>query len=30
MAAAAMENPDGNFDPPSRDGWYELHDTIGG
>ncbi len=30
MAAAATEHPDGNFDPPSRDGWYELHDTIGG
>ena len=30
MAAAAAQNPDANFDPPSREGWYELHDTISG
>ena len=30
MMAAAAQNPDANFDPPSREGWYELHDTISG
>ena len=30
MAATAAANPDANFDPPSRETWYELHDTIGG
>ena len=30
MMAAAAENPDANLDPPSREAWYELHDTIGG
>ena len=30
MAAAAAENPDVNFDPPNREAWYELHDTISG
>ena len=30
MIAAAGMNPDANFDPPSREGWYELHDTIEG
>jgi hypothetical protein len=28
MMAAAAENPDANLDPPSRETWYELHDTI--
>ncbi len=30
MIAAAAENPAANFDPPTRETWYELHDTIGG
>jgi hypothetical protein len=30
MIAAAAENPDANFDPPSREAWYELHDSISG
>jgi hypothetical protein len=30
MAAAAAQNPDSNFDLPSREGWYELHDSIAG
>jgi hypothetical protein len=30
MMAAAAKNPDANLDPPSREGWYELHDTISG
>ena len=30
MAAAAAANPDSNFDPPSRETWYELHDSISG
>ena len=30
MVAAAAENPDANFDPPSREAWYELHDSISG
>ena len=30
MAAAAMEDPNANFDPPSREGWYELHDSMTG
>ena len=29
MAAAAMEREDDSFEPPSREGWYELHDVIG-
>ncbi len=28
--AAAAENPDAGFDPPIREGWYELHDSLGG
>jgi hypothetical protein len=28
LIAAAAENPDGNFDPPSHEAWYELHDSI--
>jgi hypothetical protein len=27
MMAAA---PEGEFQPPTRDGWYELHDTMKG
>jgi hypothetical protein len=30
MLAAAAENPDANLDPPSREAWYELHDSIRG
>lgn len=30
MAAAAMESGDTSFAPPSREGWYELHDALGG
>ena len=30
MIAAAAENPAANFDPPTRETWYELHDTIDG
>ena len=30
MVVAAGENPDANFDPPSREAWYELHDSISG
>lgn len=30
MAAAAAEDPNANFDPPSREAWYELHDWISG
>jgi len=30
MAAAAAQNPDANFDPPSRETWYELHDSMSG
>lgn len=30
MAAAAMQDPASTFDPPSREGWYELHDTVSG
>ena len=30
MIAAASQNPGANFDPPSREGWYELHDAIKG
>jgi hypothetical protein len=30
MVTAAAENPDANFDPPSREAWYELHDSISG
>ena len=28
MMAAAMNDPDAN--PPSREGWYELHDSMTG
>ena len=30
MMAAAMQDPDANIDPPSREGWYELHDSMTG
>jgi hypothetical protein len=30
MAAAAMQDPNSNFDPPSRETWYELHDSLTG
>jgi hypothetical protein len=28
MAAAAMRSGDTTFAPPSREGWYELHDSL--
>jgi hypothetical protein len=30
MAAAAAQRGDETFTPPSREGWYELHDTVTG
>ena len=30
MAAAAMQDPNSNFTPPSRESWYELHDSMSG
>jgi hypothetical protein len=30
MLAAAADNPHANLDPPSRETWYELHDSISG
>jgi hypothetical protein len=27
---AAQASGDTSFAPPSREAWYELHDTIGG
>src|SRR5258706_16431566 len=30
MAAAAMQDPNSNFAPPSRESWYELHDSMSG
>ena len=30
MAAAAAQNPDSDFAPPSRETWYELHDSMTG
>ena len=30
MIATAADNPDANVDPPSREAWYELHDSISG
>jgi hypothetical protein len=30
MAAAAAQRGDETFAPPSREGWYELHDTVAG
>jgi hypothetical protein len=28
MAAAAAQNADETFAPPSREAWYELHDSM--
>ena len=28
MAAAAMQSGDTTFAPPTREGWYELHDSL--
>jgi hypothetical protein len=28
MAAAAMQSGDTSFAPPTRETWYELHDTM--
>lgn len=30
MAEAAAQNPDSDFRPPSRETWYELHDSMTG
>jgi hypothetical protein len=30
MAAAAQASGDTTFVPPTRDGWYELHDVMSG
>jgi hypothetical protein len=30
MIAAAAQDPDSDFDPPSRETWYELHDSMTG
>jgi hypothetical protein len=30
MAAAAAQAADSNFAPPSRESWYELHDSMTG
>ena len=30
MAAAAAQDPNSNFTPPSREAWYELHDSLPG
>jgi hypothetical protein len=30
MMAAAAQSPDTNLDPPSREAWYELHDSFSG
>ena len=30
MAAAAAQSADSTFAPPSREAWYELHDSIAG
>ncbi len=30
MAAEAQERGDTSFSPPTREAWYELHDSIGG
>ena len=30
MITAASQNPDANLGPPSREAWYELHDSISG
>ena len=30
MAAAAAQDTNANFAPPTREGWYELHDSMTG
>lgn len=30
MGAAAAERSDDSFTPPSREGWYDLHDSMTG
>jgi hypothetical protein len=30
MAAKAAQDPDSNFAPPTRETWYELHDSMTG
>ena len=30
MMAAAEQDPTSDFDPPSRETWYELHDSMTG
>jgi hypothetical protein len=30
MAAAAAQKGDETFAPPTREGWYELHDSVTG
>jgi hypothetical protein len=30
LAAAAMQDPNSDFTPPSRETWYELHDSLTG
>ena len=30
MIAAAQQDPNSDFDPPSRETWYELHDSLTG
>jgi hypothetical protein len=30
MIAAAGQDPNSDFDPPSRETWYELHDSMTG
>jgi len=30
IAAAAMQDPNSDFAPPSRETWYELHDSMSG
>jgi hypothetical protein len=30
MAAAAAQDPESNFAPPTREAWYELHDSMTG
>ena len=30
LAEAAAQDPDSTFEPPTREGWYELHDSMTG
>ena len=30
MIDAAAQDPNSDFDPPSREAWYELHDSMTG